>query len=154
MGGTDCRPPLTGETMEVLQIDGGLERRQTSFSFEGKDYILNEPDEAAEVRFRLQQVKSSKLVDGKVVLELSERVRESQTQFVADCLSAGDGTPVKDFADLKDKDGKPIKDVLSLVRSWPSRLTAKLFEKAKEMGDMDRPDTAKNSGSAMTDTSV
>lgn len=114
----------------------------------GQRYILTEPSEAAAINFRNASLKGANFVmkDGKPSSAKMEGGAEAQVILVAGCLyqaTSDNNAPPH----LKDKDGKgwqikrdKNKDGIHVppneLRGWGSKVIKPLFEKCKEIGDL------------------
>jgi hypothetical protein len=100
-----------------------------------KKYVLREASEAAALRFRGSQLQDAKLVDGKVSANIS-RVAESQALLVSLCLF--------------DENGKPVP--LATVLDMRARIVKRLFDKAKEISDLDEREGKEELEKRLADT--
>jgi hypothetical protein len=96
-----------------------------------KRYVLREASEAAAATYRNAGLRSARMNDGKVVG--IEGAADVQALLVSLCL----------FHFVAGKDGQqlPIPVSLEAVRSWPARVVLKLFERAKQISDLDETET-------------
>src|SRR5215475_1087381 len=88
-------------------------------------YVLREADENAARVFRNAAVRGAKMNDGKVVG--IDGVGDIQSLLLSLCL----------FEKLPTGEPKNIPVLLQVVRSWPSRIVKPLFDKAKEISQLD-----------------
>jgi hypothetical protein len=108
----------------------------------GKDYILREASEADSIVWRDAVLDALKFVDGKMTG--ARRLTDTEVMLVASCLceTGSDGS-------LKvTQDGHPVKVPSILVRSLPARIVKALFERAKEISDLNEkpvPETIRKS---------
>lgn len=86
----------------------------------GTNYILREASEGGSSAWRNATIAAAKMVDGKVVG--LQGLAESQAVLIHHCLY-----------EATDR-GKQVPT--HTIRSWPSRITTWLFEKAKEISDL------------------
>lgn len=134
-------------------------------SLEGKKYVLREADEDTATAYRNATIAGAKMEDGQVT-GMPSNLGGVQSLLVSRCLF-----PL-------DKDGAPLPNSVArkTVMGWPSRVVKPLFEKAKEISELDedesledmvkqqaklakkiakmREESAKNALSATTDGSV
>ena len=99
------------------------------------EYRLREPSEATSKKYQNFQLKGSVLQDGKVSRAL-DGAADIEPVIVADCLFArnkklpADAEPVFDL---------PVSQ--HVIERWPARVVGPLFERVKEIGDLDGRDT-------------
>lgn len=85
-------------------------------------FILREATEEAAIKFRNACMAGARMEDGKVVGV--SNMAETQALLVSLCLFADD---------------KPVPP--SVIKRWPSRVVKSLFEKAKEISQLDEKET-------------
>lgn len=97
------------------------------FEYEGKKYVLKEASGDAACRWRNSILKATKMTpDMKVQsIELGQ-LADVEPQLVSDCVF------------LVKEDGAHMPVTLKTVRTWPTRLITRLFEKAKEISGLDK----------------
>lgn len=93
-------------------------------SFKGKKYLLLEASGEASRRFQNKSISGARLEDGKV----SGLSNTADAQFVllAACIIAEEGR-------------KPVDE--SVIKLWPHRMTKRLFERCKEISELDEDDS-------------
>lgn len=116
---------------DELNFDS-LEAISLPVSISGKIYKLVEASGEAIVRYNNIATGAAVLRDGKAVG--IKGIADVEPQLVSDCLLYDD----KVFEHLNGKN-VPIE----VVKKFPGRIMQKLFKKAKEISEIDRPVTAK-----------
>lgn len=106
------------ENLEVIEIP---------FKYQGKQYVLVEADEDTAAAYRNASVRGAKILDGKLV-GLPTDVAGVQSLLVAGCLRLVDGNGMR----------QPVER--ETVKRWPSRVVKPLFNKAKEISELDEED--------------
>jgi hypothetical protein len=92
------------------------------FAFQGASYVLREPTAEAACRWKNAITRAVRMgPDGKPsgVVDIAD----TDPLLVSLCL-------------WEVKDGKEVPVPLATVRSWPSRVLNRLFERAREMGEL------------------
>lgn len=91
----------------------------------GKKYVLREADEETAEMFQNAQIKGARVQDGEMI-SLPTDVAGVQSLLVSRCLYQCDD------------DGKLFRQSVSrdIVKKWPSRVVKPLFEKAKEISEL------------------
>lgn len=100
-------------------------------SIKGEKYVLKEPTEGAVCRWRDAQLKASKLTDGK--LTSMDGLADTEPLLVSLCIFK--------IRDLPDGSKKEVPVELPVVRGWSGRIVKVLFEKLKEIGELEEKDT-------------
>ncbi|MCK9568739.1 hypothetical protein M0R72_07350 [Candidatus Pacearchaeota archaeon] len=92
--------------------------------YQGKSYTLREADEAAACQYEGAKSECLKLANGEFSGVDHKSMAATEPLLVSLCLfdEASNNVPVE------------------VVRSWPSRMVKKLFEKAKEISEIDVQD--------------
>lgn len=105
-----------------------------------KKYVLCEASGDAACKYRNAQLKGVKIgTDGRPQ-SIPENVADSEPLLVSLCLYEAD----KDGKLRYDKDNLPdpkFRVAIGTVRSWPSRIQKKLFEKVREISQLDEKPT-------------
>lgn len=141
--------------------DGDCELKTIPVRFRGRDFTLREATADAGAQFRNSLLKSTKMTDGKVTG--LDGLADAEVLLVSLCLLEGSDMRVVPKGEIK---------------TWPSRIVKKLYDKAREISDLDEAETveevdrriealtkqrekllaggteAKNDPSAATDTSA
>lgn len=111
-------------------MDLDLTPKEETYRIGGRDYTLVEPSEDAACRWRNLATSKAKMQDGKVVG--MDGIADVQPYLVSLCL-------------FEETDKGRVAVPLSVIRGWPARVVKVLFERAKELGDLDeRGESAKN----------
>ncbi len=99
-------------------------------SVAGKKYVMREADEETAALFNNARMRGTRLEDGKVV-GLPTDMAGVQSLLVSRCLF------------IVDKEGVPTRQYVkrTTVNSWPARVVKPLFEKAKEISELDEDET-------------
>ena len=110
---------------ELVHDFDDLSPQDYHFSFKKNRYVLREPSEAAAVAYTKGRMVGVEMVhnqDDEVrTLRSMQAVADVEPLLVSMCLFTEGGDPVS----------------LATVKQWPSRVVRPLFEKAKEMGQLD-----------------
>ena len=122
--------------MDDLNFDD-LEPIRLSVNIRKEPFVLCEASAGAAARYRNLITKGASLTSDGRVASLGH-MHDAEPRLISDCL----------FYALKDSEGRPRLDQLGrpvpeeTVRSWPQRLTSKLFEKIKEISpELEKADT-------------
>lgn len=92
----------------------------------GKKYVLREASEATAAVYRNASIAGAKLEDGKLS-EMPKNLGGIQSLLVSRCLLACDT-----------ETGEAVNPVSrEIINDWPSRIVKPLFEKAKEISELD-----------------
>lgn len=110
--------------MDTMNFDD-LTLIEIPVSINKEKFFLREATEDAARQYRNASVAAARMEDGKVVGVSG--VGDIQSLLISLCLFTADT-------------GKNIP--LSVVRGWPSRIVRPLFDKAKEISQLDEKDTA------------
>lgn len=125
--------PYHQGTMDTQDLSFDLEPRTLKVTVGLDKFVLCEASEAAAVRYENQATKAARMSDGKVVGV--DGIADTEPLLVHLCLffATADGAQVQ-----LDHQGRPKNVPLERVKSWPSRVVKALFEKARELSDLDR----------------
>jgi hypothetical protein len=100
-------------------------------TYKGKKYVLREASEDARCKYRNSLMGSAKLgPDGKPVS--ISGMADCEPLLVSLCLCQVNG----DGSIRLDTSGNPSLLPLLTIRSWPSRIVKRLYEKAKDISDL------------------
>lgn len=105
---------------EVLDF-GDLTPISVKVKIGAQEYTLREATGDAEIQYRNAQLANSQLVGEKIVRMAG--IADTGPLLVSLCLFDSNGNNV------------PI----PVIRAWPSRVKEKLFERVKEISDIDQP---------------
>jgi hypothetical protein len=96
----------------------------------GKKYVLREADEDTAAAYRNAAIAGARIEDGQLT-EMPSNLAGVQSLLVSRCLfpCAESGSP----------SSKPVPR--EVVGSWPSRIVKPLFERAKEISELDEDET-------------
>lgn len=109
---------------QAMDLDALL-TTEIPVKFKAQTYTLCQASEESVIKFRSAQLRDAKMVDGKLQANLSQ-IADSQSLLVSLCL--------------KDATGNPVAQ--SILKTWPAPVVKQLFEKAKEISDLEeRPKT-------------
>jgi hypothetical protein len=97
----------------------------------GNKYLLKEANGDIVCRHRNNVINCSKLEDGK--LTAIQGLPDTEFSLVQMCLSTVTDDPATN--------GKPV--LMSVVRSWKNKVVKELFNKIKEISEMDEDDSLK-----------
>lgn len=98
-------------------------------TIEGKKYVLREASEAAAADYRNASIAGAKVEDGQLT-EMPSNLAGVQALLVARCLfplEGGEPSP------------RPIAQ--NVLNGWPSRVIKPLFEKVKEISELDEDES-------------
>lgn len=111
---------------------GGLEPRSVPVKYEGKNYVLREASEDAHVKYRNAVLRASKLNE-KGNISSMDGMADSEPILVAACL-------FEQYTDAKGAQReRPM--LVNQILQWPTRVVKPLYEKAKEMSDINQDET-------------
>lgn len=110
---------------DVFGFDS-LEPIEVPFKFRGKSYVLREASEDVACRYRNAILRVSKVEDGKFTA--GDGFADTSAILVSGCL-------------FEVTDGGEKSVPLPTVRAWPARVVKPLFQKAKEISDLDEKET-------------
>ena len=123
---------VNDETGNDLMDLGTLEPVEVSVTIGGKPYVLREASAADAAAFKNAAMSSARLDDGKVVG--IGKAADAEAVLVGRCLHS-----------LQEGGAwKPVGE--SLVKTWPARITAKLYDRARKISGLD--ESADNPGDA------
>lgn len=97
---------------------------QVEYKIGGIDYLLREASGEAAVKFSNAKLANLTLNDGKVIKVVG--MANIQPLLISLCL-------------IEKATGKPVEE--ALIKSWPSRIQTALFDKAKEISEIDQDAT-------------
>lgn len=103
-----------------------------------KKYVLREIDEGDAVRWRNSQLRAARMSEGQVV-SMGD-LAESEPLLVSFCLYRAN----EDHKIILRNDGTPDKSTLTplaTIKSWPARIVKPLFERAKEISELEEKET-------------
>lgn len=107
-----------------------LSVREVPFKYNGKDYVMREASEAASVAYRNATLRAAKMEDGKV--RGMDGLADGEPILVAACVferyQAGNETRER-----------PV--LLAEVNRWPARVVKPLYEKIKEISELEDKET-------------
>lgn len=109
---------MTNENFVEAMDFGDISLIEVPVKIAGKDYILREASGGAAEKYRDASIAGMTFTDGK--LTRVEGLAGVESLLVSLCLFNDKGLPVP----------------LSLIRSWPSRVQKRLFERAKKISDL------------------
>lgn len=101
----------------------------------GKKYVLREASEATAAAYRNASIAGAKMEDGRVS-ELPRNLGGLQSLLVSQCLFP--------YVVVDSEVGSTISSIpvaRSLINGWPSRIVKPLFEKAKEISELDEDES-------------
>lgn len=105
--------------------------REYHFKYRGKSYILREPPEEASIKLRTTQFRNARMVDGKISASLEDAAK-SQVLLLSYCVyTENHPDPKLNNQLVSEKE----------LKGWGTSIVKDLFEKAKEMGDMNEGET-------------
>lgn len=111
---------------------GDLEPRRLRIKIGGKLYVLNEPTAANVCEWNNAKLKATKLNEEGKVSSL-DRLADTEFLLVSRCLF--EALPTGEAMNPP----RPVSE--TTLRSWPSRMQKVLFEKVKELGGLNEPET-------------
>lgn len=114
-----------------------LQVREEEVPYKGTLYILREADEEAAKLYRSSLLRGAKMVDKSV--QGLEGTAEASAVLVSQCLFRADPNTGKILL-LPGPEGLPDKRhlvSLKTVLSWPQRVIKAVFERAKEISELD-----------------
>ncbi|MCK9571408.1 kinetochore protein SPC24 [Candidatus Pacearchaeota archaeon] len=91
--------------------------------YKGESYVLREASEASTCQYENAKAKCVKMADGKFA-GIDGPMADTEPLLVSLCLFDSSGANV----------------ALTTIRSWPGRLVKKLFDKAKQISELDQQD--------------
>jgi hypothetical protein len=116
-------------TQEEMVFD--LEPIEIPIKIGGKSYILREASEGAAVGYRNLVMKAARMSEGKIVG--IDGAADVEPYLVSQCVFETDREGrVRQIGD------RLVNVHINTVRSWPSRVVTPLFDKIKEISDLDR----------------
>lgn len=115
--------------VEELNFDS-LALIEVPVSIAGKKYVLREASEATAAAYRNASIAGAKVEDGKLT-EMPSNLAGVQSLLVARCLF-----PLDD----EDK-ARPTSVSQVTVNNWPARIVKPLFEKTKEISELDEDES-------------
>jgi hypothetical protein len=98
----------------------------------GKEYVLLEPTEGDAVAYRNAVMKSVRMADGKMIGLVD--AAEVEPLLVSKCIREVVPNPKTGV-----EERRPVQ--IQVVRGWPSKVVKRLFNDAKEMGELDEKDS-------------
>jgi len=112
----------------MKEFNFSLELVEIPVKLNGADYVLREADEETAAMFNNARLAGIRLEDGKMA-GLPSDIASLQSLLVSRCLFT------------VSPDGSKSRVDRGIVKGWPSRVVKPLFERAKEISDLDETPT-------------